>query len=153
MVFSSTDVGSVLKALGVRTGANIIYVAGKEKVSVTMSVKVRTTEEAIQSVAASSGLAYRKVGGMFVVAAPSNMRQALEPYSDVSLFTLKVGKAADIYTKIQDHLPYSTIQLKGARIEVKGLPEDLALAKKEIDEYESDVVAKQIEQTSSCWTT
>lgn len=144
MVFSSTDVGSVLKALGLRTGANIIYVAPKDKVSVTMSVKVRSTEEAIQSVAASSGLVYRKVGSMFVVAAPTNMRQALEPYSDVMLFSFKSGKVADIFSKIQDHLPYSTVQQKGAKLEVKGLPEDIALAKHEIDEYEADVVAKQI---------
>ncbi|MBS1702585.1 MAG: type II secretion system protein GspD [Armatimonadetes bacterium] len=143
MVFSNTEVGVVLKALGLRTGANIIYVAGKDKVTVSLSVKVKTTEEAVQSVASSAGLAYRKVGTMFVVASPSNMRQALEPYCETALYTLKVGKAADISPKLQDHLPFATITLKGAKVQVKGLPEDLSQARSEIDEYQADIVARQ----------
>lgn len=143
MVFSGTDVGSVLKALSVRTGVNIVYVAGKDKISVSLSVKVGTVEEAVQCVSSSAGLAYRKAGSMYVVALPTSMRQALEPYSQVAVYAVRIGNPSDLASKLQEHLPYSTVRTKGGRIEVKGLPEDLKSAGLEIQDFESEILARQ----------
>ncbi len=127
--FSRTDAGRALKAFGLTAGVEIVYVAGKDKAPVTLSVTVDTAESGVRSIATAAGLVYRKVGSQYVVAPPDGMRQALAPYGVRAMLPVLDGSAADMATAIQEFLPYATVRVLGDSLTVVGIPEDVALAR------------------------
>jgi len=114
--FSDMDTSKVLKAIALKTGANIVYsITGSQQTvtqsgpngsgssaganakfdrPITINVSVQSVEEGVRAVAAAAGLRYRKVGNVYVVA--DNMRVALVPYGMRSEFTVPsdAGSAA-----------------------------------------------------------
>jgi type II secretory pathway component GspD/PulD (secretin) len=141
MIFSDTDVSQALKAISVRTHVNIIY-AGKEKIPVTVNVKVDTPEEAIRSVASSSGLIYREVNGIFVVASSKDMKQALEPYAHTVEFRVNPGKADELAAKLADSVPYATFRSFGGKVSMTGVVDDIRLVRRILADYDSDLEAR-----------
>jgi len=127
VMFSDTDVAEVLQALSARTGANVVY-AGKPGNTISLNVRVDGPEGAIRSVAAAGGLAYRKVGNVFVVAPPGGMRQALEPYGATVSTTVPPESRGDVIASLNAALPYVDAKLLGNRLVLTGIPEDLARA-------------------------
>ncbi|RYG20705.1 hypothetical protein EON82_19935, partial [bacterium] len=128
IVFSGTDVSKALRAVSLRTGTGIVFASGKEKIPVSLDVTVTSAEEAVRCVASAAGLAYRKVGNIFVVAPPTAMRQALEPYAIRTTLTPEGRNADDLAPKLQDLLPHSTVRATGGRISMIGIAEDVILA-------------------------
>lgn len=128
IVFADTDIAQVLRAISIRTGASIVY-SGKEKKPVTLNVTVTRVEDAVRSAASAAGLVYRKVGNVYVVAAAGEMRQALAPYAESESFALEPGVATKIQATVQESLPYTTVRVIGDRLQLKGLPFDLAEAR------------------------
>lgn len=143
MVFSSIDVGQALKALGIRTGTDVVYAAGKEKLLVTLNVTAASPEEGIRCLASAAGLVYRRMGGVFVVAPPAGMRQALEPYGVHAVLPVEGGVAPDLVTRLQDSFPYATIRAAGDKIVVIGTAEDVGLAKSALIDLQSGTASRR----------
>ena len=129
MVFSRTEVGHALRAIGLRTGVDVIYAAGKEKLDVTLNVTAASPEEAIRSVASAAGLVVRRAGRAFVVAPPAGMRGALEPYAASASLPVDALAAAGLASGLQEALPYASVRMAGDRLTVLGLPEDIEAAR------------------------
>ena len=142
MVFSGLEVGHALKAVGLRTGASIVYAAGKEKPEVTLNVTAATPEEAIRSVASAAGLVVRRVGRTYVVAPPTGMRQALEPYS-VSVALTVEGDATAVVPRLQETLPYTTVWATSGGVRVQGTPDDVEAARAVVKDYADASVARR----------
>jgi len=142
MVFSHTEVGHALKAIGLRTGVGIVYAAGKERLDVSLSAKAQTPDEAIRNVASAAGLVVRRVGRTYVVAPPSGMRQALEPYA--TLVTIPTeGDATDLATRLQETLPYATIRATGDRVSVLGTPDDIEAARATLRDLQTSSLGRK----------
>ncbi|HWD38202.1 MAG TPA: secretin N-terminal domain-containing protein [Fimbriimonas sp.] len=140
MMFSDTDVAQVLKAVSVRTKANIVY-SGKEKIKVSLNAKVETTEDAIKSVTSAAGLVYRKVNDTYIVASATDMRQALAPYAYTVTFNPGEASAEDVAEKLQAAVPYATITAVGSKITMTGVMEDIRQVRVYIEEYRAEVQA------------
>jgi type II secretory pathway component GspD/PulD (secretin) len=125
MVFSETNVSTVLKAIGTRTGANVVYVGSKEKIPITINLTVNSAEEAVRSAVSAAGLSMRKVGSTYVVAPPDQMRQALEPYATRARFPIPVGSSERMMTMAKEAFPHATITVMNDEVSFKGLPEDV----------------------------
>lgn len=128
MVFSDTNVASVLKAIATRTGANIVY-AGKDKTPITINVTVSTVEQAVQTATSAAGLSFRRVNSFYVVAPADQMRQALEPYGQRVRFAVPEGSAEMIVASVREAFPHATVQVLGGEIVFRGLAEDVAEAR------------------------
>ena len=140
MAFTDTDVAQVLKAIGLRTGATIVY-ADRTKATTTVNATVHSAEEAIRAVAVSSGLVYRKVKNVFVVATPSTLRQAIEPYGYTASFELDPGQATLALPVLDQAIPYGTAKKVGNRIIVTGTPDDLRDAATVVDQFKLEQAA------------
>lgn len=136
MSFNETDIGQVLKAISLKTGANIVYVS-KAKAPVTLNLSGQTPEEAIRSAVASAGLVYRRVGAVYVVAAAADMRQALEPYGSTVNFTLDAGDAVKALPGLQSAVPYATARTIGNKIVFTGTFDDIRQARDYIDDFKA----------------
>ena len=129
LVFANTSLSSVIRAIGIRTGANIVYV-GKEDPSVTLDVTAGNADEALRFVTAAAGMTYRRVGQTFIVAKPEDMRQALEPFGLRFRMTLTNVTSADAASLLRSSLPYMTVQPVGTdQLVLTGTKEDIESAK------------------------
>lgn len=143
MVFSGTDVGHALKAIGLRTNTGIVFAAPKEKLSVSLNVTAASPEEAIRCVASAAGLAVRRTGRVYVVALPAAMRQALEPYAVPMSFPLEEGAPGDLVAKLQEALPYAAVRAAGDRLAVVAVPEDVEAARALLRDLQSGSAARR----------
>jgi len=129
LVFANTSLSSVLRAVGIRTGANIVYV-GKEDPAVTLDVTAGDADEALRYVTTAARMIYRRVGQTFVVANATDMRQALEPFGLRFKMTLTNVTSADAASLLRGALPYLTAQPVGTdQILLTGTKEDIETAK------------------------
>ena len=129
LVFANTALSSVLRAVGIRTGANIVYV-GKEDPPVTIDVTAGDADEALRFVTTAASMTYRRVGQTYIVARPEDMRQALEPFGLRYRMTLTNVTSADAASLLRTSLPYLTVQPVGTdQLLLTGTAEDIAAAK------------------------
>lgn len=129
LVFANTSLSSVLRAIGIRTGANIVYV-GKEDPAVTLDVTAGNADEALRFVTTAASMTYRRVGQTFIVAKASDMRQALEPFGLRFRMTLSNVTSADAASLLRASLPYLTVQPVGTdQVLLTGTKEDIEAAK------------------------
>jgi len=129
LVFANTSLSSVLRAVGIRTGANIVYV-GKEDPSVTLDVTAGNADEALRFVTTAASMTYRRVGQTYIVAKPEDMRQALEPFGLRYRMTLTNVTSADAASLLRGSLPYLTVQPVGTdQLVLTGTSEDIQAAK------------------------
>jgi general secretion pathway protein D len=129
LVFANATLSSVLRAVGLRTGANIVYV-GKEDPPVTIDVTAGNADEALRFVTTAASMTYRRVGQTFIVARPEDMRQALEPFGLRFRMTLTNVTSADAASLLRSSLPYLTVQPVGTdQLLLTGTKEDIEAAK------------------------
>lgn len=137
LVFANTNLSSVLRAIGIRTGANIVYV-GKEDPNVTLDVTAGNADEALRFVTTAASMTFRRVGQTYIVAKPEDMRQALEPFGLRYRMTLANTSSADAASLLRTALPYLTVQPVGtSQLLLTGTSEDLEQAKAIIAQQES----------------
>jgi general secretion pathway protein D len=124
--FSDVNIATVLKGISMQTGANIVFVGAKEgDAKITLDINVSTAEEAVKAAVSAAGLAYRKVNGTYIVASPTAMRRALEPYSTKARYAMPPGIAAKVQPKVQEAFPDATVQVMGEKLVFTGLMEDI----------------------------
>jgi type II secretory pathway component GspD/PulD (secretin) len=136
LTFSQTDVAQVLKAISLRTGANIVYAGGKESIPITLNVNADTAEEAIRAATSAAGLAFRRTGRTYVVAKPEALKAALEPFAMRVRFSPGTGDPIEITKILEEALPHATVKLIANRIHVTAVPEDVSAARDFIRDYE-----------------
>lgn len=137
LVFANTNLSSVLRAVGLKTGANIVYV-GKDDPNVTVNVTAGNADEALRFVTTAASMTYRRVGQTFIVAKSEDMRQALEPFGLHYRLTLSKTTAADISGLLRNALPYLTVQPVGTdQVLLTGTKEDIEQAKAIVAQQES----------------
>jgi len=125
MVFSETSVATVLKAIGTRTGANVVYVGGKDRIPITINLTVNSAEDAVRSAVSAAGLSMRKVGSMYVVAPADQMRVALDPYATRARFPIASGSYEATLKMAKEAFPHATITVMNDEVAFRGLPEDI----------------------------
>lgn len=137
LVFANTSLSSVLRAVGIRTGANIVYV-GKEDPTITLNVTAGNADEALRFVTTAAGMTYRRVGQTFIVAKSEDMRQALEPFGLRYRMTLTNTTSADAASLLRSAMPFLTVQPVGTdQLLLVGTKEDVDQAKAIIAQQES----------------
>jgi len=129
--FSQTDVSQIFRAIGMRTGTNIVY-SGPEKLPVSLHLAAPNAEDAIRGTASAAGLAYRRVGKLYVVAKPEALRLALEPYAKTGRIKVPLG-TGDVAKNLQEALPHAMVKAQESEILITGIPDDLKAAQELID--------------------
>ena len=143
LVFANTNLSSVLRAVGIRTGANIVYV-GKEDPTITLDVTAGNADEALRFVTTAAGVTYRRVGQTYIVAKSEDMRQALEPFGLRYRLSLDKVTSADAASLLRTALPYLTVQPVGtSQLLLTGTNEDIQQAKDIIAQQESAAEAQR----------
>src|SRR5262249_28531559 len=138
---ANAALSSVLRAVGLRTGANIVYV-GKDDPSVTIDVTAGNADEALRYVTTAASMIYRRVGQTFIVAKATDMRQALEPFGLRYRMTLSNVTSADAAALLRASLPYMTVQPVGTdQLLLTGTKEDIDAAK--------DIIANATSSTTT----
>ena len=125
--FSNTDVSDVLQALSLKTRANIVFPSQLKK-QISVDFSAANTEDALRFITAASGLTYRLIGKTFVVAQPSELRLALEPFGErlkIPLISIKPAEAAKM---LEDAIPSISARPLANQVLVIGGAEDLAQA-------------------------
>lgn len=130
--FANTDVSDVLQALSLKTKASIVFPSQMKK-PISVEFTASTTEEALRFVTAAAGLSYHLMGRTYVVAAPSEIRQALEPFGERATLSLSTIPADDAVKMLQNALPFLTARPIGKQVLVIGGMEDIAQARTLLD--------------------
>lgn len=141
LVFDRTEVADVLRALALKTRANLVFPAAAGK-PITLNVTARTVDEALRFVTAAAELAYRQIGDTYVVATPQGLRAAVEPFGERARIPLKALAPADAVTLLTGALPYVTARPAGSHVLVIGAPEDVAQARALVEEQERERAAE-----------
>jgi hypothetical protein len=120
--FVNAEIGDVLKALAIQSGANIIT-APDVKGAVTVSLSRLTVEESLNLITRLSGYRYEKIDNTYVVGTEESLkafRTAAEPSSTpkprtVEALTFKVAKPTDIATYLSARFPELKITPSGEK--------------------------------------
>jgi hypothetical protein len=120
--FVNAEIGDVLKALAIQSGANIIT-APDVKGTVTVSLSRLTVEESLNLITRLSGYRYEKIDNTYVVGTEESLkafRTAAEPSSTpkprtVEALTFTVAKPTDIATYLSARFPELKITPSGEK--------------------------------------
>ena len=120
--FVNAEIGDVLKALAIQSGANIIT-APDVKGTVTVSLTRLTVEESLNLITRLSGYRYEKIDNTYVVGTEESLkafRTAAEPSSTpkprtVEALTFKVAKPTDIATYLSARFPELKVTPSGEK--------------------------------------
>jgi len=120
--FVNAEIGDVLKALAIQSGANIIT-APDVKGTVTVSLSRLTVEESLNLITRLSGYRYEKIDNTYVVGTEESLkafRTAAEPSSTpkprtVEALTFKVAKPTDIATYLSARFPELKVTPSGEK--------------------------------------
>ncbi|MCS7190267.1 MAG: secretin and TonB N-terminal domain-containing protein, partial [Fimbriimonadales bacterium] len=119
--FVNAEIGDVLKALAIQSGANIIT-APDVKGTVTVSLTRLTVEEALNLITRLSGYRYEKIDNTYIVGTEASLKafrpeppKPLEPPKPrtVEALTFKVAKPSDIATYLSARFPELKITPSG----------------------------------------
>ncbi|MCS6776539.1 MAG: hypothetical protein RMJ43_01110 [Chloroherpetonaceae bacterium] len=129
MVFN-TDVARILTMLARRANAGIVL-SDEVKGTLRTDLSGMTAEDAFRLVTAQAGLAYRRIGDVFVVAPPSALKSVLASFltgreERVALQHVLPATAAQ---QLEAVVPYVTVRPVGRGVQLLGAPEDLARAR------------------------
>lgn len=147
LVFSNTSLSTVLRAIGLRTGANIVYV-GKEDPGVTLNVTAGNADDALRFATAAASMTYRRVGETYVVAKHEDMRQALEPFGLRYRLTLEKLTTGQAMSALRVALPYLTVQAVSGQLLITGTRDDISQAQEIIKVLESTATEKAGRETT-----
>jgi type II secretory pathway component GspD/PulD (secretin) len=120
--FVNAEIGDVLKALAIQSGANIIT-APDVKGTVTVSLTRLTVEESLNLITRLSGYRYEKIDNTYVVGTEESLkafRAPAEPVSTpkprtVEALTFKVAKPTDIATYLSARFPELKVTPSGEK--------------------------------------
>jgi len=120
--FVNAEIGDVLKALAIQSGANILT-APDVKGTVTVSLSRLTVEESLNLITRLSGYRYEKVDNTYVVGTAESLkafRDAHEPTATpkpktVEALTFKVAKPTEIATYLSARFPELKITPSGEK--------------------------------------
>ena len=120
--FVNAEIGDVLKALAIQSGANIIT-APDVKGTVTVSLSRLTVEESLNLITRLSGYRYEKIDNTYVVGTEESLkafRAPAEPVAapkprTVEALTFKVAKPTDIATYLSARFPELKITPSGEK--------------------------------------
>lgn len=137
--FDSTDVSDVLQALSLKTHTNIVF-SSQAKHPISVNIAASTPDEALRYVTAAAGLSYRMVGRTYVVAAPADLRAALEPFGERAMLHLNSMKPDTAAQMLQSACPYLTVRPAGDQVLAIGAADDIAQARALLDEEDKPVL-------------
>ncbi|GIV08260.1 MAG: hypothetical protein KatS3mg019_0351 [Fimbriimonadales bacterium] len=120
--FVNAEIGDVLKALAIQSGANIIT-APDVKGTVTVSLSRLTVEESLNLITRLSGYRYEKIDNTYVVGTAESLkafRDAHEPPAPpkpktVEALTFKVAKPTEIATYLSARFPELKVTPSGEK--------------------------------------
>jgi general secretion pathway protein D len=120
--FVNAELGDVLKALAIQSGANIIT-APDVKGTVTVSLTRLTVEESLNLITRLSGYRYEKIDNTYVVGTEESLkafRASAEPVAapkprTVEALTFKVAKPTDIATYLSARFPELKVTPSGEK--------------------------------------
>lgn len=122
--YANAEVTDVIRALASQSGMNVA-INPSVKGQVTVQLREKTVEEAIEMVASLAGLGARRVKNTYVVAPRQEIRATLERLGDrreIPLKHLSAKEAADI---AQNAFPDLTARPHGKSVMLLGATEDL----------------------------
>jgi general secretion pathway protein D len=126
--FADTDVADVLRALSAQSGASIVCAAHKRQ-PITLNVAAAGAEEALRMVTGAAGLAYRRVGRIFVVAPAESLRAAIEPLGRQAILDAGSMAPDQAAHMLQEALPYLTVRVAGTSLLATGGEADVEAAR------------------------
>src|SRR5205823_1036808 len=124
--FVEADLGDIVKALSVQSGANVAVAAGVQG-KVTVRLKGTTLEEALRLISRLAGVDYKRIGGTYIVGKTEDLR-SLAARDGVGLtISLHYLPLADAKEIAQSAGPYVLIDARSqtAQLSLRGLPEDI----------------------------
>jgi general secretion pathway protein D len=148
--FVNAELGDVLKALAIQSGANIIT-APDVKGTVTVSLTRLTVEESLNLITRLSGYRYEKIDNTYVVGTEESLkafRASAEPVSTpkprtVEALTFKVAKPTDIATYLSARFPELKITPSGEKdatyLLIEGEPETVERAREAAYAFEQQL--------------
>jgi general secretion pathway protein D len=148
--FVNAEIGDVLKALAIQSGANIIT-APDVKGTVTVSLTRLTVEESLNLITRLSGYRYEKIDNTYVVGTEESLkafRAPAEPVSTpkprtVEALTFKVAKPTDIATYLSARFPELKITPSGEKdatyLLIEGEPETVERAREAAYAFEQQL--------------
>lgn len=122
--YANAEVTDVIRALASQSGMNVA-INPSVKGQVTVQLREKTVEEAIEMVANLAGLGARRVKNTYVVAPRQEIRATLERLGDrreIPLKHISAKEAADI---VQNAFPDLTARPHGKNVMLLGATEDL----------------------------
>jgi type II secretory pathway component GspD/PulD (secretin) len=135
IAFTNTDVSDVLLAISRAFRANIVFPA-QTKVLISLNIRVRSVDEALRYVVGSAKLTFRQIRDTYVVAAPADLRMAMEPFGERERLTLRSLTPPEAAALLEGALPYLTARPAGTQVLLVGAPEDIAQAKALLEEQD-----------------
>jgi len=124
--FVEADLGDIVKALSVQSGANVAVAAGVQG-KVTVRLKGTTLEEALRLISRLAGVDYKRIGGTYVVGKTEDLR-SLAARSGVSLtISLHYLPLQDAQDLARSAGPYVEIETRSQSVQLslRGLAEDV----------------------------
>ncbi|MGQ9656824.1 MAG: hypothetical protein ACUVV1_02845 [Fimbriimonadales bacterium] len=121
--FVNAEIGDVLKALAIQSGANIIT-APDVKGTVTVSLSRLTVEESLNLITRLSGYRYEKHDNTYVVGTEESLKAFRTPVETITpapkprtveALTFKVAKPADIATYLSARFPELKVMPSGEK--------------------------------------
>jgi type II secretory pathway component GspD/PulD (secretin) len=148
--FVGAELGDVLKALAIQSGANIVT-APDVKGTITISLNRVSVEEALNLITRLSGYRYERIGNTYIVGTPKSITEfkGSEPKAEspriVELVTLKQAKASDVATFLSSAFPTVKVATSAEKeanyLLLEGEPNAVASAKEAIARFESAIGA------------
>lgn len=146
--FVGAEIGDVLKALAIQSGANIIT-APDVKGTITISLNRVSVEEALNLITRLSGYRYERIENTYVVGTPASIESfrgkpaETERPKAVEVLTFKVAQASDILIYLRARYPNLTITPSSEKdpnyLIIEGDPDMIAEARAEAERFEQQV--------------
>lgn len=147
--FVGAEIGDVLKALAIQSGANIVT-APDVKGTITISLNRVTVEEALNLITRLSGYRYERIENTYVVGTPTSIAAFREPTTptpnparSVEMFTFKRAKPAEVALYLSARFPELKITPSSEKdatyLLVEGEPSKIAEAREEAAAFEQRV--------------
>lgn len=149
--FVNAEIGDVLKALAIQSGANIITTPDV-KGTVTVSLSHLTVEESLNLITRLSGYRYEKLDNTYIVGTEESLKAFRTPVETITstpkprtveALTFKVAKPADIATYLSARFPELKIVPSGekdaAYLLIEGEPEVVERAREAAYAFEQQL--------------
>lgn len=145
--FVGAEIGDVLKALAIQSGANIIT-APDVRGTITISLNRVSVEEALNLITRLSGYRYERIENTYVVGTPASIEAfrgtpSPEPSKSVAVLTFKVARVSDVALYLKARFPNLTFTPSSEKdpiyLIVEGDPTLIAEARAEAERFEQQI--------------